>query len=238
MLNRKPLLVFVTIMLFAFAGILMAQDSSPLPDTPDCNPATLAEQQATFESLLTFDFEADAETARDNLFRLGAAYQMLALQCGYEATDVEVDAMIQQILVFASMADIITANSVGGDMDAILLGLDDVRGDLFNGQLLYNSIENGLDGFPLGCSGCHGGEAAPLTEGTWTRTDEIRLNDEALAGYDVQRYLVESIIHPNTYTVPDYLPNLMPSNFGSRLDMQMLADIVAYLESQDQLLEE
>lgn len=238
MLNRKQLIVLITIMSFTFASLLMAQDSSPLPDTPQCDPAILAEQQSTFASLLTFDFEADPETARDNLFRLGAVYQVLALQCGYEPTDIELDNMIQQVLSFASMADIITANSIGADMDAILAQLDDVRGDLFNGQLLYNSMENGLDGFPLGCSNCHEGTAAPITEGIWTRVDEIRLNDEALAGYDVQRYLVESIIHPNTYITPDYLPNLMPTNFGSRLDIQMLADIVSYLESQDQLLDE
>jgi len=54
----------------------------------------------------------------------------------------------------------------------------------------------------------------------------------------VRRYLVESIVQPNAYVVPNYLPNLMPPNMGTRLDAQMLADIVAYLESQDQLLDE
>ena len=144
----------------------------------------------------------------------------------------------RRILSFATVAEIIAANSVGTDIEAILAELDTVHGDLSNGQLLYNDIETGLDGSVLGCLNCHNGTTAPATEGTWTRVDEIRLNDPALADYDVRRYLVESIIHPNDYVVPEFIPNLMPANFGSRLDIQMLADIVAYLESQDQFLEE
>jgi hypothetical protein len=237
--HRSKLITTLVIGLsLLLAGILAAQDTAPLPGIPECDPSTLAEQVSTLETSLTLDFEKTPEAARDNLFRLGAAYQTLALQCGYEPTEDELAVQIEQVLSFATVADIITANSVGHDIDAILVQLEDVRGDLFDGQLLYNGMENGLDGFPLGCSGCHEGTAAPLTEGTWTRVDEIRLNDAALAGYDVQRYLVESIIHPNAYIVPDYLPNLMPANFGSRLDIQMLADIVAYMESQDQLLDE
>jgi len=161
------------------SGLLLAQDSAPLPDTPECDPATLAQQQTTLAALLSVDFEADPQQARDNLFHLGAAYQTLALQCGYEPAPAEIDAMVQQVLSVASMADIITANSVGSDVDAILAKLGDVRGDLSNGQLLYNGIQNGLDGTPLGCSGCHGGETAPPIEGTWTRVDEIRLKDSA-----------------------------------------------------------
>jgi hypothetical protein len=237
MLPHKKFLIIGVVLLLLSASILFAQDSTTLPDTPECNPATLAEQQSELAMQFPIDFEAEPEVSRDNLFRLGAAYQMLALQCSYAPTESEVDTLIEQVLSLATIADIIAANSVGTDIDAILAELDNTHGDLTNGQLLYNGIENGLDGSPLGCSGCHNGTTAPATEGTWTRVDEIRLNDAALAGYDVRRYLVESIIHPNDYIVLDYLANLMPANFGSRLDIQMLADIVAYLESQDQLLE-
>ena len=237
---RKPAYAIIIALFVALAGIgiLVAQDSAPLSETPDCDPATLAQQQTTLATLLTLDFEVDPERARDNLFRLGAAYQALALQCGYEPSSTEVDAMVQQVLLVATMADIIVANSVGSDVEAILTELGDVRGDLSNGQLLYNGAENGLDGTPLGCSGCHSTETAPPTEGTWTRADEIRLQDAALADYDIRRYLVESIVEPNKYIVPDYQPNLMPANYSTRLDIQMLADIVAYLDSQDQLLED
>jgi hypothetical protein len=235
--RRNIILILITMLLIA-SGLLFAQDSTPLPDTPECYPQTLTEQQADLAAQFPIDFETEAEVARANLFRLGAAYQMLALQCGYIPNEDEKVALIEQTLSFATVAEIIAANSVGTDIEAILTELDTVHGDLSNGQLLYNDIETGLDGSVLGCLNCHNGTTAPATEGTWTRVDEIRLNDPALADYDVRRYLVESIIHPNDYVVPEFLPNLMPANFGSRLDIQMLADMVAYLESQDQFLED
>ena len=43
----------------------------------------------------------------------------------------------------------------------------------------------------------------------------------------------ESILAPNAYISPGYPANAMPQNFGERLDLQQLADLVAYLESQD-----
>jgi hypothetical protein len=237
MLYRNSI-VILAVLLIVGAGLLFAEDSTPLPETPECSHSALAEQQSVLAAQFPFDFEAEPEVSRDNLFRLGAAYQMLALQCAYQPSEDEVSTLIEQTLSFATIADIIAANSVGTDIETILAELEDTPGDLTNGQLLYNGIENALDGTALGCSHCHSGPTAPATEGTWTRVDEIRLNDAALAGYDTRRYLVESIIHPNDYVVPDFLPDLMPANYGSRLDIQMLADIVAYLESQDQLLEE
>jgi hypothetical protein len=236
-MNYRRVLFILTIFLLIAASLLFAQDSTPLPDTPECNPATLAAQQAELAAQFPIDFETEPEAARANLFGLGAAYQMLALQCGYAPTADEKAALIEQTLSFATVAEIIAANSVGTDIEAILAELDTVHGDLSNGQLLYNDIEMGLDGAVLGCLNCHNGTTAPATEGTWTRVDEIRLNDPTLADYDVRRYLVESIIHPNDYVVPEFLPNLMPANFSSRLDIQMLADMVAYLESQDQFLD-
>jgi hypothetical protein len=86
---------------------------------------------------------------------------------------------------------------------------------------------------------CHevgAGDQAPATEGTWTRVDEIRLQDPALEGYSVEQYLVESIVQPDAYIVEGYA-DVMPHFYGTELDPQMLADIVAYLDSQDQLIE-
>jgi hypothetical protein len=49
--------------------------------------------------------------------------------------------------------------------------------------------------------------------------------------------MVESLIDPWAYTVEGYPENIMPNNFGSRLSYQNLADLIAYLSSQDQLLD-
>jgi mono/diheme cytochrome c family protein len=103
-----------------------------------------------------------------------------------------------------------------------------LAGDPQNGQTLYNSGR-------LACAGCHianGGVIAPHLDGTWTRVEEVRLADPRFAGYTGEQYLVDSILLPNDYTVPPYV-GAMPTDFGTRLDIQMLADLVAFLKSQD-----
>jgi len=119
-------------------------------------------------------------------------------------------------------------NPIGDDVPAIVAELETVSGDPLNGQTLYN-------GGALACAGCHGNEiVAPLTASTWPAlVSGERLSDPALAGYTPEQYLVESIVHPQAYTVPNYA-QAMPQNFGERLDIQMLADIIAYLKSYDE----
>jgi hypothetical protein len=48
----------------------------------------------------------------------------------------------------------------------------------------------------------------------------------------VTQYLVESIVQPGHYIAPGY-DNVMPNNFGDRLTLQDLADLLIFLESQD-----
>jgi mono/diheme cytochrome c family protein len=116
----------------------------------------------------------------------------------------------------------------GTEIAAIMEGLAGVTGDPQNGQTLYNGAQ-------YACAGCHMNEVvAPLTEGTWTRTVEIRLQEERFAGYTPEQYLAESIIHPNDYIVPPYASGQMPNNFGDRMTYQQLADLIAYLATMDQ----
>lgn len=109
---------------------------------------------------------------------------------------------------------------------AVVEELDGLTGDPNNGQTLYTGS--------LACSSCHNNASiAPPTDGTYTRVTETRLQDPALADYTERHYLVESILVPNAYISPGYPANAMPQDFGTRLDAQSLADIIAYLESQD-----
>lgn len=102
----------------------------------------------------------------------------------------------------------------------------DLTGDPNNGQALYNGT--------LACSACHNlATVAPPTEGTFTRVTDTRLADPALAGYSAEHFIVESILAPNAYVAAGYPANNMPQNFGERLDAQLLADLVAYVNSQD-----
>lgn len=113
----------------------------------------------------------------------------------------------------------------GDDVQAIVAALENITGDPVNGQSLYSA---------QGCAGCHaGGIVGPATEGTWTRIEEERLQDPALAGYTALEYAVESIVHPNQYIVPGFSAT-MPTYFGERLTVQQIGDLIAYLQSQDQ----
>lgn len=202
-----------------------------------CAPDELTRQQETFALYLTLDFAGDAELALANLYRLGALYQSMALDCGYAPNQAEVNLMLERALMFASLDDLIVAQSAGADVAEILVELDEVYGDPLAGQLLYNGLEPALGGSPLGCAGCHENEAiAPLTAGTWTRINDIRLRLPQFADYTHLQFLVESIVRPMDYVTPDYAA-VMPEMYGGQLTIQQLADVVAFLDSQDQLLE-
>lgn len=113
---------------------------------------------------------------------------------------------------------------VGTDVAAALAALPE--GDPVRGDTLYHLTQ-------LGCVGCHeNGAVGPATAGTLARVENRIATDPALAGYTVDQYLVESIVLPNNYIVPEYLPNVMPPDLGNRLDIQDVADLVAFLKTQ------
>ncbi len=229
-----PRAITILFFLIACAMAVAAQDDA----AAGCAPAELSSRQGALAQYLTVDFENNPELALANLFRLGILYQSLALECGYEPNAAEVERMLAQTLAFVSVDDLLIAQSVGQDVEAILLELDALYGDPLNGQALYNGIEPALGGVALGCSGCHeNAAAAPLTAGTWTRVNDIRLGLPQFADYSLRQYLVESIVEPMAYITPDYT-GLMPEFYGGQMTAQHLADLVAFLESQDQLLEE
>lgn len=227
-------LLIITVIIMLGATLLVAQGEP----TTDCSADAIAQQQEAFTQILTLDFESDYETSIGNLYRLAAQYQRIAIACGYEPSEQEITDLVQLTLDVTDINTIISAQSVGDDVDAIMTELETVSGDSFTGQLLYTGTEPGLDGSGLACSGCHSTAAAPLTEGTWTRVTEERLTLPEFSDYTFEQYIVEAIIHPNDFIAPDYVANVMPNNYSSRLDIQMLADIIAYLNSQDQLLDE
>lgn len=234
MIHLKKYAILLLIV-FVVLGLTLAQDDAP---PADCLPENLAQQQATFQQYLASDFEGDPDLALANLFRLGAAYQDMAIRCGYVPTEPEVATMVTQVLDFASLEDLIAAQAVGDDVDQILLDLEDVTGDPLNGQILYDGQEPALAGAPLGCSGCHAeGLVAPITAGTWTRVNDVRLKMPQFEDYTVTHYLVESIIKPDAFVVENF-QNVMPTIYSTQIDIQELADIVAFLESQDQLPED
>lgn len=120
--------------------------------------------------------------------------------------------------------------TVGRDVGVILTEISTLQADPQNGMSLYTN---------LGCAGCHNGAVVgPATEGSWTRAVEVRLADPAvqalLPEQTGEAYLVHAIVLPNEYIVPNYQAGLMPGTFGDTLTFQQMADLIAYLRSQDQ----
>lgn len=125
---------------------------------------------------------------------------------------------------------------VGTNVRDIVAQLAEVSGDPARGDALYHGTDGArsFNGTALGCSTCHlqeGVAVGPQTSGTYTRVLNERLNDPALASYTPEQYLVESIVLPNNYLVPGF-QGLMIANFGQNLSIQDLADLLAYLETQ------
>ncbi len=104
------------------------------------------------------------------------------------------------------------------------------EGDPANGESLSES---------LGCSGCHILAAvgpAWLPEGAvpgiGERAEErYQQADYTGAAENAEQYLVEAIVQTNVHIVEGFQPNIMPGNYGERISVQDLADMVAYLLS-------
>jgi mono/diheme cytochrome c family protein len=227
MLSRTGLAVLIIILFVAgIGGLVLAQnEATPEPEATDepvdCSNDGITAAQAELDAQLedfTALLETDPDAALETLFTVGEGYQSLALDCGYIPPD-------------------IAERFVGTAVENILVALEDLDGDPISGQLIYNGVEPAAGG-TLGCTGCHSEEAvAPLTAGTWTRWDEIRSLEPQFADYTFEQFIVESIVLPWDYLAPGYAA-VMPAFYSDQLSFQDLADIIAYLESQDQFLDE
>ncbi len=125
---------------------------------------------------------------------------------------------------------------IGTDVKAITNELKNVVGDAKRGEQLYHGLERAtLTNTALPCTGCHQAafnSVGPMTNGTYTRVVNERLKEPQFADYTPEQYLIESIVLPQHYIVPGY-QDLMIRNLGTDiLDIQDLADIVAYLMTQ------
>jgi hypothetical protein len=234
-MRKYTMMTAAMLMMALMVGALVAQDSITTPgegpraevteeaETIDCTPSALMLTQAELSRQLR-DFATTIESAPDEtlatLYEVGKAYHEIALACGYIPEDVEG-------LVINTK-----------DLDRIMAVFEGLSGDPLRGQLLYNGAEASTAGATLGCSGCHeAGVVAPPVGGTWTRWDEIHSQEEGFEGYSFEQYTVESIIHPWDYFVAGWPEFTMPDFYETQLSYQDLADIVAYLASQDQLID-
>jgi cytochrome c len=92
-------------------------------------------------------------------------------------------------------------------------------GNTASGKALFSAV---------GCVACHSLEAGvrvvgPSLSGAATRAATRK------AGYSAQLYLYESITQPNAYVVEGFPSGVMPQDFTTRLKAQDLADLIAFL---------
>lgn len=104
-------------------------------------------------------------------------------------------------------------------------------GDAARGQALSDGN--------LGCSACHilapvgpawaaGGGQPGMAERAVQRTAQP---DYAGAAITPEQYLLESVMQPNAYVVEGFDQGIMPTDFGNRVTLQQMADLLAYMLS-------
>ncbi len=130
----------------------------------------------------------------------------------------------------------VAAVEVGTDVQAITAELASLTGDAAKGDALYHGQQTSGFGNTLACLGCHQANAngvGPMTSGTFTRASNERIAEPLFAGFTPEQYLIDSIVNPSHYVVPGFVDG-MQKDFGQILTPQNLADILAYLETQNQ----
>lgn len=120
----------------------------------------------------------------------------------------------------------VSGKPVGVDADTRALAANGglTGGDPDLGSLKYTS---------LGCAACHThGQTGPATVSTYARIINDRLPNNAGRWASPEEYIAESIVHPNAFVVPGFNPGVMPQDWGAKLDIQDLKDLIAFLETQ------
>lgn len=84
----------------------------------------------------------------------------------------------------------------------------------------------------FGCIGCHGLDPAVQMVGpTWHNIGDTAVS--RVPGESPALYLYNSIAKPAAYAVPDYPANVMPATYVETIPPADLADLLAYLLSQN-----
>lgn len=117
--------------------------------------------------------------------------------------------------------------------------VEDMMGQDFTIELPEGDPEAGraLAEGQLGCAACHVlAEVGPLWEGTDQQAGLAARAESRIAAADYQggattpeQYLVESVIRPTAYIVAGYEQIPMPIDFGQRITLQDMADLLAYM---------
>lgn len=246
-MRRLLYLSIIGLLMLPFVGLqpASAQDSTPEPCDVDAllhaSQAFAAQAQTALEGA-----DDDLDAALSQLYAIGAAYQTLAVQCGY--VDTRDDQGHGDEDHDDEDHDEETAHDSGDDHGAALERALAV-GDPESGEALFNVL---IPQVGFACATCHrvdtteqligpgllgvgspdhdptehamDGMATPAMGGMAMGDD----HDEE-AEHDPAEYIRTSILHPNEYVVPGFPENLMPQTYGDILSEDQINDLVAYL---------
>ena len=122
--------------------------------------------------------------------------------------------------------------TIGDDVDAALVAIANLTGDAARGEALYLGETSTEALVVLGCASCHQAGNAPETQGTWTRILEQRLSEPQFGAYSPERYFAESVLRPTAYGAPGSWAVVMPTGFPNQLTAQDMADLLAFVQTQ------
>lgn len=122
----------------------------------------------------------------------------------------------------------------------------EVTEDLMMGTDIFVELPEGDPGIgqslaesELGCAACH---ILSTVGPPWAATDglpgvavrgEIRIQQDDYTGNATSgdEYLIESVVETNIHIVEGFQPDIMPTNFGERITLQDMADLLAFMKT-------
>lgn len=123
-----------------------------------------------------------------------------------------------------------TTAAAASDPITVLVSLSNPN----NGKTLFETF---YDEAGFACATCHRVDSEEklvgpglLNVGVRGGTDSAH-SDPSQPGEAAERYIYNSIIHPNDFVVPDFPENLMPQVYQDLFSEQEIYDIIAYLMS-------
>ncbi|MCY4009683.1 MAG: c-type cytochrome [Anaerolineaceae bacterium] len=123
--------------------------------------------------------------------------------------------------------------TIGRDVDVAMNAIASLVGDPIRGESLYLGESPTEALVVLGCASCHQAGNAPETGGTWGRIVQQRMADPQFSSYTAERYFVESVLLPAVYGAPGNWAVIMPTGFPDQLTAQDLADLLAFIQTQE-----
>jgi cytochrome c2 len=131
------------------------------------------------------------------------------------------------IVLLALGLMVVLAACGGGDAAPAETAATGPVGNAARGQRLYEQTVIGQASAP-GCITCHSMEPGVVLVGPSHAGLAARAGDY-VAELSAEEYLRQSIIEPDAHIVEGFTPGVMYQNYGTELNEQEIADLVAYM---------